>query len=75
MWVLAHGSAQVHSTPISIYVKLYEGLYGLEFVPVLNFLKYSTISCRHVHKVDSIVQLGSDYSEKAAGPFKGGKNW
>merc|ERR1712074_296456 len=46
------------STQISIYIKLHEGLYGLQFVPVLNFLKYSTISCRHVHKMYSIVQLG-----------------
>ena len=39
LWVLAPGSAQVHSTQISIYIKLHEGLYGLQFVPVLNFLK------------------------------------
>ena len=58
VWVLAPGSAQVHSTQISISIKLHEGLYGLQFVPVLNFPKYSTISCRHVHKMYSIVQLG-----------------
>merc|ERR1712148_133813 len=58
VWVLAPGSAQVHSTQIYIYIKLHEGLYGLQFVPILNILKYSTISCRHVHKMYSIVQLG-----------------